>query len=238
MSSHHDFQHMKAIARSLPFVSEQYLRRLADLQSGMRSLPALDEFEVKYPNRECDRRALFKGCTFLIFQKDIETVADLIGLCGGETTGMDALPDSDLAVVDFDPAENRFTKTVRDCTHFSARDVLRMIYEGSIETMRTRTKVTLGTDPLKRSLEHDSDPSQNWIESSLYTHTITGSSAGQVVPVGVKKFKKRHVGHSSNSVELEVWDGREATRRRRDSSSIPLTERNELDEWLDSYSTQ
>jgi len=58
------------------------------------------------------------------------------------------------------------------------------------------------------------------------------------VPLGKKKFKKVNGQSLQPVIPLQVWDGKDITRRRRDNNSISIIQSNTVDDWLDSYNSQ
>ena len=230
-------QHIQAVARCVPLIQPCYLEKLAGTQSGVRNLPQTRDFEFAYPQRQLNRGNLFRGLKFIIFGDNVDRLSDLISSCGGEIHNIDQATDPGLLIVDSDFEISELDRPLYDCLLIEMKMVLRMVFTGSIDLIRDIPKVTIGEFRHKRHIGETLPYSDSWITSagscdSRISHI--GASNG----MGVKKFKKRHASNNQNQVSLEVWDGKDATRKRRDPCSIPLNDRNIVDDWFDSYSTQ
>ncbi len=213
------------------------MAKLAETQSGVRTFPETRDFEFTYPQRNLNRSNFLRGIDFIVCGLYADGLRDLILSCGGKLHNIDQAPSTELVIVDSDIDVSTLKSPFHNCRLIEMKLVLCMVYNGSIDPMNAVPKVTIVGVPIKRPLCELPISPDSWITS--------GASTGRRIDlveasarVGVKKFKKRHASHNQNEVSLEVWDGKDATRKRRDPSSIPLSDRNVVDDWLDSYSTQ
>jgi hypothetical protein len=214
-----------------------YLLKLADTQSGSRVIPRTIDFEFDYPNKGLRRCNLFHDFHFLTGGSSVVEISALISSCGGTLVDLKTLPKRDLIIVDSYLDPDMLEGPISDCLTIDSRLLLKTIHCGSLEFLTSLPKVVIGSDRSKRVHEASTISKEEWI-CSVPSGKSVSSDFSSSERVGVKRFKKRHAQNSSDSVKLEVWDGKEVTRRRREATSIPLTERNEIDEWFDSYSTQ
>ena len=194
-------------------------------------------FEIEYPNKQLPRTHLFRDMQFMICGPTPPEISSLILSCGGCTVDLNNLPRQGLVVIDSHLDRGELRQPVSGCQLIGNDFLLKMVYHGSTETLSSVPKVTIGPTRQEKATDVTNMSVENWIQS--------GGSSGKVTSdfdtserLGTKRFKKRKHQNSSDSVELQVWDGKDTTRKRRDIASLALTERNDIDEWFDSYSTQ
>ena len=200
-------------------------------------IPRTIDFEFDYPNKGFGRCNLFLNFYFLAGGPSVVEITDLISSCGGALVDLKTLPKRNLIIIDSYLDPESLEGPIHDCITIDSRLLLKTIYCGSLETLTSLPKVVIGSDRRERAQVASMNMKDEWIFSVPSGKSVP-SDFSSSERVGVKRFKKRHAHNSSDSVKLEVWDGKEVTRRRREATSIPLTERNEIDEWFDSYSTQ
>ena len=210
---------------------------MADCQSGVRVLPQIRDFEIDYPNKSKHRDKLFERVQFLICGTSAVEIRSLISSCGGCVVDANNLPGRELVIVDSDIDPAQLREPIVDCTLIDTAAIMSMVYSGSTKILTSLPKTTIGVQQSGTLQKVPNNSDENWIQSGK----SVGKSASEYETSerhGIKRFKKRNQQNLSNSIELEVWDGKDSTRRRRDAASFALTERNDVDEWFDSYSTQ
>jgi hypothetical protein len=159
-----------------------------------------------------------------------------------------SIPPSGLIVVSQDGNDmelpNLATRS-SEAVIVTLRIVFGMIYEGSVDILDSLTLVDLGPS-LSQELT-TMKPATDWIASEILVEekkadlkrsTEDENSSIENAQIGKKRYKKARTVSSETAVPLQVWDGKDMTRRRRDNKSILIVQSSSVDDWLDSYNSQ